>query len=148
MTLLIHVEAVNWYPERQLRMGVKPCKNEKMISYSNHTWKALLKRRVAPLETEHASHFPPQIFSADPFIFSPLQVLSNLFSNPLSVTLKKNAFSLPQKNLPFSQLPPYLSTTSHPFAQLCPPFLKQLTHQLFSSYFPSRLATQGQLLHQ
>ena len=86
-------------------MGVKPCKNEKMISYSNHTWKALLKRRVAPLETEHASHFSPQIFLVDPSIFSPPQVLSNLFSNPLSVTLKKMPFLCLRKICPFLSYP-------------------------------------------
>ena len=32
-----------------------------MISYTNHTQKALFKRMVAPLETKHASFFSPRI---------------------------------------------------------------------------------------
>ena len=74
----------------------------------------------------------------------------------LSAPLQKTPFFLfPKLSIPLLQptkmsflscSPIFCSVLSPLFKRLCLPFLKQLTISCFSSYFPSRLATQKQLI--
>ena len=133
-----------------------------MISYSNHTQKALLKQMVAPLETKHTSFFSPRISRV---------ILPSSFLTPASFT-PSFIFQQPEKDIflfffvasfysklsiPLSQptkmsflscSPFFCSILSPPFRRLCLPFLKQLTIGCFSSYFPSYLVGQEQLTYQ
>lgn len=74
IALPIHIETANGSPEKQLRMGIKPCKNERIISYNSIPGKlSLSEELLLSFKDFLNSSFPQLLFS---FVTTPEKKVS------------------------------------------------------------------------